>query len=372
MSRTPISTQRKKIDHDADFALWGITDIHVPTDLNNGYKSLQTALIQAQHAGSGNNKKINWDIAINAGDYAGESEPDDQDGQDILDQFRAAGVDQNRVYGIPGNHDANLNDLSWYEKWVDPRGENTEFSGISNSLRPYPVYGDEEYNYFEVGNILFLMLNDINYGGEPFGRQAAHGYPGGRYTSKQYNWWVSMIEANPDKIIITYAHHGLYDTTIYTGFHEGTNESIHGNFNWFDDKYSSMVGAIDEQTIDGYDSTNTYTGVIPPNFKTYLEANNGAIDFWLFGHSHRFLYPGKSFNSRSDVETKHGVNFVNLGGLTKYHAGLDAVFSRYFLFNNGSDQVKMKTYVHSTDWTEPEGFYDAVEQTFTVSQNFIQ
>src|SRR5690606_202361 len=144
------------------------------------------------------------------------------------------------------------------------------------------------------------------FGGPPFGRQCSGGYPAGRYSKETYDWWVEQVEANPDKIIVTTAHHGLFDTTIYTGYDEGYQQGIHGGHSWADQRGSSFIYAIDNWTIDGYDENQQFIGERPYGFKQYLEEHPGAIDFWLFGHTHEGLYPGKTFNGRSDVETKHG------------------------------------------------------------------
>jgi len=57
--------------------------------------------------------------------------------------------------------------------WIDPTGEHTAFSGVDAGRRPYPIEGTWERYSFRVGNMLFLMMSDIN---EPAHRKsgAAH------------------------------------------------------------------------------------------------------------------------------------------------------------------------------------------------------
>ena len=353
------------------FAWWSISDPHIQTDLPD-YRSLESAILDSRNGGDQGGESFDWDIATVAGDWTGNQQcPGDDDGQDLIDQWAGAGADPNVFYGIIGNHDAGASDNWWFEKWVDPLGQHTAYSGIDSSQRPYPVEGEWDHYSFEVGNILFLMLGDRNEGPPPFGRECSGGYPAGRVTLDAYNWWVDQVESHPDRIIVTVSHQGVHDTTIYTGFDEGYEQGIHGGHSWADRKASSMIYAIDNWTLDGLDENQNYIGDRDFGFEKYLQDHPGAIDFWIHGHSHDDLYPGKSFNGRSDVETKYGVTFVNTGGLTKQHAGAVAPFSRVFYFYENSQDVVMKTYMHSNEWDSvPEGFYAPAEITVQVGEQF--
>ena len=78
-----------------------------------------------------------------------------------------------QVYNVPGNHDAPYYDHgpgSWFRKWGDPLGENTELSGVDPKRRPFSVEGTWERFRFQAGNILFLMLADRNDAPTPVGR----------------------------------------------------------------------------------------------------------------------------------------------------------------------------------------------------------
>ena len=351
-------------DPDPTFVLWALGDPHIQTDLaRNGYKSLENALNDSFHGGDQGGPPFSWDIAMIPGDYTGLQQcPGDDDGLDIHDQFDGAGADPNMFYGIIGNHDAGLHDASFFRKWVDPLGRQTTYSRVDNLTRPYPVEeGEWDHYAYEVGNIRFLMLGDNNFGGGPFGRDCTQkpssGYPAGRYTKKAYDWWEDQLETHSNKILVSMAHHGIFDTTIYTGYGEGVEQRAHGNHSWADERGSSFVYAIDNWTIDGRDETNTYIGERPYGFKKYMETHPGSLDFWLFGHTHVDLYPGKSFNGRADKETKHGTHFMNLGALTKEHGGPETPYSYVFSFYEGHDQARAVPYLHSNDWPGgKEGF----------------
>jgi len=77
-----------------------------------------------------------------------------------------------QFYNIEGNHDASGPDEPcqwWFRKWVDPLGENTHYSGVDATKRPYPIEGTWERYSFRVGNLLFLMMSDRNDAGPPIG-----------------------------------------------------------------------------------------------------------------------------------------------------------------------------------------------------------
>ena len=208
-------------------------------------------------------------------------------------------MDPNLFYGVIGNHDAGLRGASWFQKWVDPIGQNTAHSGVDNSLRPYPVTGTWEHYSFDVGNVRFLMLGDRNFGGPPFGKQEL----------------------------------------------------------------------ADRVSADGLDETQAFIGPRDFGFKQYLEEHPGAIAMWLFGHTHRYMYPGKVFNGRADIEPKHGVIFANLLTVNLSHGGPAVPASRLLQFFDGEATVRIKTYLHQ-DWLGKEGFDPAQEKTWQLDRRF--
>ncbi len=369
-NHTYVFTTESPLPPPPAFSWWSISDPHLQTDLP-GYRSLEAAILDSIYGGDQGGESFYWDIATVAGDWTGTVCPSNSDGQDLIDQWIGAGVDPNYFYGVTGNHDGGETDNWWFEKWIDPLGLNTAFSLVDNSARPYPVEGEWDHYSFKVGNLLFLMLSDRNEGPPPFGRLCSAGYPSGRMSLETYNWWVQQVEAHPNHIIITISHQALFETTIYTGFFEGYEQGIHGGHSWADQRGSSMIYAIDNWTIDGLDENENYIGERNFGFVKYLQDHPGAIDLWIHGHTHHNMYPGITFNGRSEIETKYGVTFINTGALTKNHGGPEAPYSRLFNFYDNSNTVRMQTYMHTGAWAgAPEGFYEPAEVLIELDKPF--
>ena len=183
-------------------------------------------------------------------------------------------------YNLVGNHDANIPGEPcqwWFRKWVDPTGENTEFSGVDPARRPYPIEGTWERYSFRVGNLLFLMMGDRNDGGPPVGRGEKGGYPAGAVTGETFRWWREMVEANRDCVIISAHHHMLKETTVASGPRKGSARrrgplgvSLTATSRWW-------RGASYRYFVDGKPDAQA--------FESYLAQNPGAVDLWLGGHT---------------------------------------------------------------------------------------
>jgi len=352
--------------------IWIFGDAHVHTEIRNGYLSLESAIKDSLIGGDEGGESFEWDIALNTGDYKGAQDcPKAASAQTIVAQFENSGVDRNRIYSVIGNHDSNEHGASWFRRYIDPLGNNSNYSGVNNHLRPYKTSGNWDHYKFKVGNILFLLLGDNNFGGPPFGRDCEGGAPAGRYTKETFDWWVDQVESNQEMIIVTVAHHALYNTTIFTGFDEAAELGIHGGKTWADQKGSSMIYAIGDWTIDGYNQDHEFIGDRPFGFKKFLKENPGAIDFWIHGHTHYTVHPGKSANEKSDIERVHGVWFINAGAIAKYHGRPDVPFSRLLTFTEGNAVANLKTYLHTGTWNgQAEGFYEEVERNLEVSKPY--
>ena len=208
----------------ATFRVWVFADAHVDTDKRNGRESLATALRQSESPAG-----FDWDIALDLGDVSGaQGTPKDAEGQEIVRQFRV--LERHRreqIYDLSGNHDRSGLDEPqawWWRKWIDPTGEHTEFSGVDASKRPYPVEGTWERYSFRVGNLLFLMMSDINEPSQKVGRGTLGGNPGGVVSGETFRWWKRMVEQNRSSIIITADHYVLKDTTVASGEWEGMQQ----------------------------------------------------------------------------------------------------------------------------------------------------
>ena len=207
---------------DDTFNLWVFGDAHVGTDLKEGRESLADALRTSEQA-------FEWDVAVDIGDMSGgQAVPEDDEGEEVVRQFRALEKHpRETVYSVCGNHDRSGLDQPpawWWRKWVDPMGEHSEFSGVDTAKRHYPVEGTWERYAFRIGNILFLMMSDINEPTQTIGRGDLGGNPGGVVTGETFEWWKQMVASNRDSIIVSVHHYMLKDTTVASGEWGGDGE----------------------------------------------------------------------------------------------------------------------------------------------------
>lgn len=217
------------------FNLWAFGDSHAATDLKSDRESLAEVIRDSEHGGKEGGPPFDWDIAVDVGDMSGAQVlPNDEEGKELTRQFRA--LEKHRredIYSVCGNHDrSGLNEPPgwWWRKWIDPIGEHTEFSGVDPTRRRYPVEGSWERYSFRVGNILFLMMSDINEPSQKIGRGDLGGNPAGVVSAETFEWWKKMVEANRDSIIISVHHYMLKDTTVASGEWEGMRKDQNGNW----------------------------------------------------------------------------------------------------------------------------------------------
>jgi hypothetical protein len=359
------------------FKVWVFSDMHVGTDILHGVESLAEAIRQSEEGMDGINPAppMDWDIGICLGDFAGGFEaPEDPEGEEVVRQFAAlASHNREDIYCIAGNHDATTHEDAetqwWFRKWIDPAGENTRYSGVVASKRPYPVTGSWERYSFRVGNILFLMMSDRNDLPPPVGRGPIDdtanrgGYPAGAVTSETFSWWQQQIEDNPGAIIVSGHHHMLKDTTNASGEWGGFTTRADGSKRPLYHGYNSSgapIGASYLYFLDDKPDAQAFEG--------YLDQNNQAIDLWLGAHTHLSL--ARSSDGRSAVEQKWGVTFVNAAALSMYHNPLIvAPSSRLLTFTEGSDELRIQYYLHTNDYFYP-GWYADEEVTVKLSKPF--
>ena len=206
------------------FRLWAFGDAHVGTDLKEGRHSLSYALRTSEQGGDAGGPPFSWDIAVDIGDMSGgQAVPEDEEGEEVVRQLGVL-EDHGRqeIYHICGNHDRSGLDEPpawWWRKWVDPTGEQAKHSGVDAAARRYPVHGTWERYSFEVGNILFLLMSDINEPSQTIGRGDLGGNPAGVVTGETFDWWCRMVDAHPDRII--QSHPGAVD--LWLGGHTHTH-----------------------------------------------------------------------------------------------------------------------------------------------------
>lgn len=174
--------------------VWVFGDAHVGTDIRHGRESLADALRDAQQGGRAGGPPFDWDIAIDVGDMSGgQSVPQDEEGAEVVRQFGALTRHaRESVYSVCGNHDRSglaEQPAWWWRKWIDPMGVNTAFSGVDAKRRPFAVSGTWERYSFRAGNLLFLMMSDINEPTQTIGRGDLGGNPAGVVSGETFAWW---------------------------------------------------------------------------------------------------------------------------------------------------------------------------------------
>ena len=374
----------------ATFNLWVISDCHVGTDkaasagIQHGLvgfrpppvypESLAEALRTSEEGGRFGGPPIEWDIALNLGDYAGFWDaPEDEQGHEVVHQYAVLKHHRReQVYNIAGNHDASPHGAPssegketnwWFRKWADPVGEHTQTSGVDATRRPYPIDGTWERYTFKVGNTRFLMMSDRNDLPYPVGRKPDGGAsPAGAVMPETFEWWRQHVDAARDEIVITGAHHMLRETTVGSGDYEGVSRNPDGTFR--SGRYHGPDGAPEGA------SYLYFLGDKPKAqaFEQYLAARPGAIDLWLGGHTH--THPDDVLHGRSHIEQKWGVTFVNCAQLSKFHSYVTCPpMSRHFAFTSGSRLVRVRCYLHD-DTHAAQGWYPNAERVVELSKPF--
>ena len=352
------------------FRVWASSCSHINKDMAiSGWESLAEPIRQAEQGGSEGGPPFEWDIALHLGDFTGsQTSPQDDEGPEVIRQFAASQKHpREHFYCVIGNHDASGPDEStqgWFRKWVDPTGHNPDFSGVDPRRRPFPIEGDWERYFFRVGNLLFLMMSDRNDGGPPVGRGSYGGYPAGAVTGETFEWWRSLVQDNPDSIIITAHHHMLRETTVASGPWEGFVKNEAGEWQshyhgYFPD--GGPKGASYLYFVDGQPDAQAFEG--------YLAEHPGATDLWLGGHTH--TNPDDQTGGRSHIEQKWGATFINVAALTRHHGKQELLvpMSRLFTFEHGSNHVRIQCYLHTSDYA-PQGWYKPAERMASLRQPF--
>jgi hypothetical protein len=330
------------------FRVWVFSDAHVGSDLSQGRESLAIPLSQSEGP-----KGFDWDIALNLGDLSGaEGTPRDPEGQEVVRQYGVLTKHRREdVYDISGNHDRNGLDEPqawWFRKWVDPKGEHTEFSRVDATKRRFPIDGTWERYAFRVGNLLFLMMSDINEPTQRPGRGPWGGNPGGVVSGETFRWWKRIVAENPNSIIISSHHYVLKNTTVASGEWEGLvrddqggwRTGYHGYFQAANPECTSFLCWVDSQKNSGA-------------FENALASMPGSVDMWLGGHTH--TAPDDTFGGKSHIERRWSTVFMNVAGLTKYHTAPGTGVPRSWLltFTEGSDIVNVRRYLHGDEYGNP-------------------
>jgi hypothetical protein len=347
--------------------VWVFSDAHVARDekYGNGRESLAEALQQSESRSG-----FDWDVALDLGDMSGDvGLPKDTEGAEIVRQFGTLkNHRREQIYDLSGNHDRSGLDEPqawWWRKWLDPTGEHTEFSHVHPNERPFPIDGTWERYSFRVGNLLFLMMSDINEPTQKIGRGTLGGNPAGVVSGETFRWWKRMVEENPSSVIISAHHYVLKNTTVASGDWEGFRRGDKGEWqDWYHGYYEgkgSPRGASYLYWVDSKQDSGA--------FENYLAAAPGHVDLWLGAHTH--TAPDDTYGGKSHIERRWGTTFINVAGLTRYMGRPENCAPRSWLltFTSGSDEVKAQCYLHTSDYA-PQGWYPRFDRVIKLSKPF--
>jgi hypothetical protein len=345
------------------FRVWVFSDAHVASDRRHGRESLAEAIRQSESPSG-----FAWDIALDLGDVSGaEGTPDDPEGEEVVRQFGALKHHRREdIYDLSGNHDRSSLDEPeawWWRKWIDPTGEHTAFSHVDPAKRPFPIGGTWERYSFRVGNLLFLMMSDINEPTQKVGRGPLGGNPGGVVRGETFSWWKRVVEENPSSIIVTAHHYVLKNTTVASGEWEGMRRGDDGT--WKPRYHGYYPGGTPQGASYLYwvDSKPD-----PGAFESVLAKT--PVDLWLGAHTH--TDPDDTYGGKSHIERRWGTTFINVAHLTRYHPPpLEHRVPRSWLltFTEGSDEVRAQCYLHSNEYAS-QGWYAKVERVVRLSKPF--
>ena len=342
-----------------ELSIWVFGDAHVGTDSKNGRRSLADSIRDSE-------TDFEWDVAIDVGDMSGaQGLPSDDEGREVVRQLGALSEHtRESIYNVCGNHDrSGLAEppAMWWRKWVDPEGNNMQFSGVDSSKRPFPIEGTWERYAFRVGNVLFLMMSDINEPSQSVGRGDLGGNPAGVVSGDTFAWWREMVDAHSDSIIVSVHHYMLKETTVASGPWEGLRRDS-GSWRSHYHGYKPQ-GAPEGASYLYFVDSKTDSGA----FESYISEHPGSVDMWLGGHTH--THPDDTYGGRSHVETKWGTHFVNAACLTRYHGKLCVPKSRLITLTGGSDKARIRCFMH-TDEFLPKGWYAKDEREVHLSAPF--
>jgi hypothetical protein len=181
-------------------------------------------------------------------------------------------------------------------------------------------------------------------------------------SGETFEWWKTMVGSNPDSIIVSVHHYVLKDTTVASGEWEGVRRTTDGNWMSHYHGYFPAGSPNGASYLYFVDSTPD-SGA----FESYLADHQGAVDIWLGGHTH--THPDDTYGGKSHVEAKWGTHFINAACLSRCHGRTNVPKSRELTFREGSAQVRVRCYMHTSEFM-PEGWYEGAERVLDLSRPF--
>ena len=187
------------------------------------------------------------------------------------------------------------------------RAKRAQFSHVDAARRPFQLDGTWERYSFRAGNLLFLMMSDINEPTQKVGRGTLGGNSG-VVSGETFRWWKRMVEQNPTLVIVSARHYMLKNTTVASGEWEGMRRDEKGGWkSWYHGYWpqGTPQGASFLYWVDSKPDSAAFENV--------LAAAPGRVDLSLGAHTHTSpddTYGGKSHiaTAAMDVVTFHNDN----------------------------------------------------------------
>lgn len=187
------------------------------------------------------------------------------------------------------------------------------------------------------------MMSDRNEPTQQVGRGTLGGNPGGVVSGETFDWWTSMVDDNPDAVIVSVHHYVLKDTTVASGEWEGIRRSATGELV---EHYHRPFG---QGTPNG--ASYLYWVESKPDsaaFESLLAARPGRVALWLADYTH--THPG-GFDGKTTIEWRWGTRCLTVASLSRHHMpGMTLPISCLFTFEPGSNQVRGQCYLHASKY----------------------
>lgn len=217
-----------------------------------------------------------------------------------------------KMVSIPGNHIAVPNEgLDHFNLSVWETLDLESFPYTINS-DPDAVYPFERF-YFLIGNTIHIGLGDRNDLPYPYGKagtQQSGGHPNGAITLDTIEWLTEILIKYRDYTSFIYVHEGIAETTVATGYGDGTIQGH--NPIPIEEGSGNIYTVYDEDTDTPYNQTSGNNW-----FLDLLKMWPSAYRFVSQGHSH--AQPGFSINGRDLFHEEGEAFFFNCGSLTMNH-----------------------------------------------------
>ncbi len=336
-----------------DFKIWAWGCSHLKTDLSHSENNIEDALAQISSYG------FDFDFSINTGDFDGNQTfptlvaPFPAEGADIVTEFDTQTGFRDKLYLISGNHDCGDAEMDWFLRYLDPKRENTSFSNADiNAFLYTPTYmnGTDWHSYYiEFGRNLILFISDRNDLPFPYGRGGSvitGGHPSGSITLETWNWMKSTILANTDKNIFVVTHMNPRNTTIGSPDGDGVCGNFHGT-SGISDGSGSLYSIYDEDLMSADSPTDAILD--------FLRDNTHSVVAWFATHTHTFL--DEFYNSRGVRYDIHGVSFINIGHLNRWHnnTGRRPMESGSKFITISNNNIKIEHFIHVLTNGTPSG-----------------